>query len=128
MKKQGKDFFNVQLLRNEVCKPQKFQAILESAIKGDLTGALSSILENILMKNNIRSCYTCKIGEIGDYEIREAYDRLQNNGVLKPEHQKVAEKGLVHALYFSQYFKVDWIKIILSRMDDMQLWLEDGPV
>lgn len=125
-KKQGKEVLNVQLVRNDVCKPYKFQVVSESVVKGDPTGALSSILLKVLMINDVCSCYMCKIGEIGDYELREAYDKLGNNGVLKDEHQKVIERGLVCALDFLRNFKVQWIKIVLSRIHDMKIWLEGG--
>lgn len=100
MKKQGMEFFNAQLVRNKVCKPQTFREISETAIKGDLFGALSSILENVLIMNDIRSCYMCKVREIRDYKIREVYDKLCDNGVLKLKYKLVAEQGLVHALDF----------------------------
>ena len=114
VKKQGKEVSNVQLVRNEVCKPRVFKAISKSAIKGDLNGALFMILENVLIMNDTRSCYMCKIGEIGDYEIKEAYDKLCDNRVLKLEHRVVVDQGLVHALDFLQNFKVEWIKIVLG--------------
>ena len=46
------------------------------------------------MVQDVRKCYNCKIGAIGDIEIREAYDRLCVNGVLKDEFKIVERKGL----------------------------------
>ena len=58
-------------------------------------------------------------------EIREAYDRLCKNGVIKEEEFKIVErKGLTHALDFPSIFKIEWIKIVLSQIDDGSLWLE----
>ena len=61
-------------------------------------------------------------------EIREAYDRLCENGVLKEEYQIIERKGLTHALEFPIVFKIEWIRIVLSRIHDGILWLEDGPI
>ena len=56
------------------------------------------------------------------------YDKLCENGVLKEEFQIVERKGLTHALDFPTIFKVKWIRIVLSRIHDGCLWLEDGPI
>lgn len=128
VKKKGKEVLNAQIIRNDVCKLHKFQVIPESAVKGDLMGALSLIPPKVLMINDVCTCYMCKIGEIGDYELREAYDKLCDNGVLKAKHQKVSERGLVRALDFPWNFKVEWIKNVLIQIHDMNIWLEDGPV
>ena len=66
----------------------------------------------------------CKIGEVGDLELTSAYEKLCVDGRLKDEHKHVAEKGLTHALDFPRVFKIDWIKIVLSQVHDMKLWLE----
>ena len=51
-----------------------------------------------------------------------------DNGALKEKNILVAKKGLTHALAFPKVFKVEWIKIVLSRIHDMKLWLEKGPI
>ena len=61
-------------------------------------------------------------------EIREAYDRLCENGVLKDEYKIVETKGLTCALDFPTIFKTKWIRISLRKIHDGSLWLEDGPV
>lgn len=55
----------------------------------------------------------CNIGEIGDFEIREAYAKLCENGVLKKEYKIVKEKDLTRDLELPNVFKIEWIKIIL---------------
>ena len=61
-------------------------------------------------------------------EIRDAYDRLCENGVLKEEYQIAKKRGLTRALEFPTIFKTEWIRIVLSRIHDGSLWLEDGLV
>lgn len=61
-------------------------------------------------------------------EMREAYERLCEKGVLKEEYQIIEKKGLTHALEFPTIFKIEWIRIVLSKIHDGSLWLEDGLV
>ena len=61
-------------------------------------------------------------------EIREAYDKLCVDRVLKDEYKIVETKGLTRALEFLTVFKIEWIRLVLSRTHDGSLWLEDGPI
>lgn len=63
----------------------------------------------------------CKIGEVGDYEIRAVYQKLCDEGILKDEFKIIKRKGLTDALDFPRNFKE-----ILRRINDMELWLENG--
>ena len=47
----------------------------------------------------------CKIGEIGDFEIKEAYGRLFDNGVLNKEYKIIEQKKLTRVVDFWQVFK-----------------------
>lgn len=49
-------------------------------------------LEDNLFTNSVISYYMCKIGEVRDYEIKEAYEKLCNEGILKDEF-KVVERN-----------------------------------
>ena len=122
-----KDPFEVQLVSNEVKQPN-FWPIPEVAYKNDPAGAISTIPPKVVMVQDVRRCYNYKIGAIGDMKIRDAYDRLCENGVLKDEYKIVETKGLTHALEFPTVFKTEWIRLVLSRIHDGSLWLEDGLV
>lgn len=122
-----KYLFEVQLVLDEVKQPN-FRPILEVAYKIDPVGALSIISPKFVMVENVRRCYNYKIGAIRDIEIREAYEKLCKYGVLKEEFQIIEKKGLTHALDFLTVFKTEWIRIMLSRIHDGSLWLEDGLV
>ena len=52
------------------------------------------------MVQDVRRCYNCKIGAIGDMEIREAYEKLYVDGVLKDEYKIAKRKGLIRVLSF----------------------------
>ena len=123
----GKTMFEVQIVRNEV-KQLEFKAILEVAYKNDPAGALSMILVKVVMIQDVHKCYNCKVGSIGDMELGDAHDKLCDNGVLKEEFSIVEKKGLTRALDFSTTFKMEWIKIVLSRIHDGYIWLEGGKV
>ena len=47
---------------------------------------------------------------------------------MKDEYQIVKKKGLTHALDIPKVFKAEWIKIVLSQIQDGCIWLESGPV
>ena len=80
------------------------------------------------MIKDVRDCYTCNIGEVGDYKLREEYAKLCDDGVLKDELKIAQTKKLTCALNFSQNFKNEWIRIVLSHIHDGKLWLENGPI
>ena len=98
------------------------------AYKDDPTRFLSMIPPKVVMIQDVRKFYNCKIVSIGDLELREAYDRLCENGNLKDEYKIIEHKGLTHALDTRTVFKTEWIKIILSFIHDGSIWLEGGPV
>ena len=114
-------------MSNEVKQPN-FSPILEVAYTNDPTGALSIIPPKVVMVQDVRRCYNCKVGAIGDMEIKEAYDRLCENRVLKDDYKIVEMTGLTHSLDFPIIFKIEWIRIVLNRIHDGSLWLEDGIV
>lgn len=123
----GEDYFKVQLINNEVKQPI-FKAIPKVAYKNDPTSALSIILPKVIMIQDMRKCYNCKVEGVGYMEIRQSYDRLCKNGVLKEEFNIVERKGLTHALDFPTTFKTEWIKSMLSRIHNKCIFLEGGPI
>ena len=125
MKEKGT--FEVQLVRNEV-KQQDFKAIPKFSYKNNLAGVLSMISPKVIMVQYVRKFYNGKFGAIGDMEIRQAYEKLCENRVLKEEFKIVERKGLTRALDFPTVFKTEWIKIVLSIIHDGCMWLEGGPI
>lgn len=97
-------------------------------MKGDSSSASSSIPPRVIMIHDVRSCYIGKIGEIDDFELRNAYYKLCENKRLKEKHKIFFEKGLTHALNFLMVFKVEWLTIILSWVNEIKFELEDGKV
>ena len=60
-----KETFEVQLISNEVKQPY-FKVIPKVAYKNDPAGALSMIPPKVIMIQDVRKCYNCKVGGIGD--------------------------------------------------------------
>ena len=56
-----KESHEIQLVRNEVKQPE-FRPIPEVAYKNDLAGVLSMIPDKVVMVQDIRKWYNCKIG------------------------------------------------------------------
>ena len=94
------------MISNGVCEAPKLKAIPKISYKRDLVGVLSSIPLKVLMMNNVRNCHMCNIREIGDLEIREAFGKLCENGVLKNEFKIIEKKGLTHALAFCKLVRL----------------------
>ena len=84
--KEGKEVFNVQLIRNEIKQP-KFRAILDITYKQYPSGVLSMIPLQVFMIQDVRCCYTGNMGRIGDIDIRETYGKLCENRALKDEFE-----------------------------------------
>ena len=61
-------------------------------------------------------------------ELRDAYKKLCDNGVLKDEYKIVEKKGLTRALDFLQLFQIEWIMIMVSQIHDNRLWFENRPI
>ena len=100
--KEGKKVLNIQLISNEIRKPN-FRAI---AYKQDSSSTLLNIPPQVLMIQEVRCFYRCKVGRIGDMEIKVTYGKLFENKVLKEEFKIVERKGLTYALDFPNIFKI----------------------
>ena len=94
-------------------------------MKGDSSVALSSTPPRFIMIHDVRSCYMCKICEAAYFELRATYDKLCENEKLKEYNKIVVEKGLTHALNFPRNYKIEWIKVVLRKIHDMKLLLEN---
>ena len=58
-----------------------------------------------MMINDVHDFYMCKIGEEGDFELREAYEKLCEYGALKDKYKILETKRLTHTLAFLENFK-----------------------
>ena len=77
----GKDSYELQLVSNEVKQPN-FKSIPRVTYKNDPVGALLVILDKVVMVQDMRKCYNCKIGAIGDLNIFNSFDKLCDKGIL----------------------------------------------
>ena len=104
----GKKGHEVQLVSNKV-KQLEFKPILKVTYKNDPAGALSIIPDKVVMVQDVRKCYNCKVGAIGDLEIFNAFEKLCDNGKLKDKFSIVEKKSLTKALVFPIVFKIEQI-------------------
>lgn len=105
---------SAQIISNGQRPPPNFRNIVNIETHIDNVGVVSSITPRFLTMKDIRSCYKCNIGEIRDFEVREAYEKLCVNGILKEKFKIIVDKGLTCALGFPNIFKVEWINIVLN--------------
>ena len=87
---------------------------------------LSSISPKVIMIHDLQSWYMFKIGEVSDCKIRESYEKLCDEWVLKEEFKNFEMKGLTYALEFRRNFKTKEIMVVLRRIHDMKFWLHNG--
>ena len=84
----------------------------------------SQILPKVFLINDIHSHFKCVIQDIGTLEMDECLKELCIDGILKPEHQHLKAKGLTHLPHMPYDFQVKWIRFILNRVHNSQLWFE----
>lgn len=125
-KSQGAEVSSIQFVRSDTCPQPKFHDFSEIAMKGDSMGVISLIPPKVIMIHYVWSLYMCKVGEAGDYEICEAYEKLCEEGILKEELKFIERKGFTHALEFPINFKIKWIKFVLRRIHNMKFWMHNG--
>lgn len=78
----------VNLIVFATCNEPRYKLHPEVASKIDLVGAFSSIPPRVLLVKDVRSYIQCKIGEIGDFDMYAAYQKLcREDGILKPEYK-----------------------------------------
>ena len=90
----------------------------------DPSEAQSQIPPKVFLVNDIHTHFKCAIQEIGTLEMDDSLGQLCIDGTLKLEHQHLEVKGLTHIPHMPQEFQIKWIRFILSRMHNRQLWLE----
>lgn len=83
MKKSKVD--TMKFIRDDTCDEPKYKIHLETTTQKNKVGALSTVPPRVLLVSDIRLFYHCKIMEIGDYELREYYEELSNDGNIKVE-------------------------------------------
>lgn len=88
------------------------------------TGAQSQIPPKVLLINDIRTHFKCSIQEIKNLEMDSALGEMSVDGSLKLEFKHLETKGLTHISHMPKNFQTKWIRYILSRVHNGQLWLE----
>lgn len=82
----------MQIIRNDQSPPPNFRNLVNIDKIVDDMEVLSSIPPIVLTVQDLKLCYQFKVGEIGDFEIRETYEKLCMNGHLKDEFNIIAKK------------------------------------
>ena len=77
-------------------KAPNFKLVPEIVKTLDPNGAQSQIPPKVLLINDIRTHFKCAIQEIGTLEMDNALGELCVNGVLKPKHKHLEDKGLTY--------------------------------
>ena len=114
----------INLISNSTYVEPKYKLQLEIALQPDDSRAFSRFPPRVSLVEDERSYIHCKISKLGDLDLDKAYKELcDDGGKLKEEHKHLEVKGLTNALHFLKVFKIEWIKIVLSRVHNNALWL-----
>ena len=105
-------------------KAPNFKLVAVIAELLDPNGAQLQIPPKVLLINDIRTHFKCVVQEIGTLEMDSALGEMCVDGTLKLEHKYLEVKGLTHIPHLPRNFQVKWIRYILSRVHNGQLWLE----
>ena len=84
------------LVRRVEWKEPNFKLVPTIAKTLDPSGAQSQILPKVLLINDIRTHFKCSIQEIGTLEMDVSLGELCVNGVIKPKHRYLEDKGFTH--------------------------------
>ena len=103
-------------------KAPNFKLVPTIAESLNSLGAQSKIPPKVILINNIRTHFKCTIQEIGTLEMENALAEMSVYGTLKPEFKHLETKGLTHIPNLPRNFQVKWIRYILSRFHNGQLW------
>ena len=99
------------------------------SLLNNLIGAFSKVPDNVLNVEDMCSCIHYKIESIGDFEIHRELEKMCNNDLtLKPEYASLDGLNLVKYMFYTEFDNHEWTRIILSRVHDDLLWLEDAQV
>ena len=112
------------LMKGVEWKAPKFKLVPAISESLDPHGAQSQIPPKVLLINDIRAHFKCTIQEIGTLDMDNALGQLCVDGALKPEHKHLERKGLTHIPHLPRNFQVKWVRYVLSRVHNGQLWLE----
>ena len=112
------------LVRGVEWKMPNFKLVPAIAKSLNTDGAQSRIPPKVLLINDIRSHFKCLIQEHGNLEIDNALGEMSVDGTLKPEHKHLETKGLTHISHLPRKFQTKWVRYVLSRVHNGQLWLE----
>lgn len=89
--------------------------------------AFSLILNRVLLVEDVRFFTKCRVEELGHVEISDTYDELCTDGKLDNKFEHIKIKGLTEALVYPRVFKPQWVKLVLSRVHDDFMWLQEQP-
>ena len=102
------------MVHGVVCKSPMFKLSPTIAKILDPARVQSQILHKVLLVHDIHSFYHCSIQDLRTLEMNELFDKLCVDGILKPKHKHLEDKGLTHIPHLPRNFQVKWIRYILS--------------
>lgn len=105
----------------------KYSLTPKVASEPDDKTTFSLIPDRVLLVEDVKFFTKCQVEELGHVEIKDTYDELCTDGKLDSKYEHIKIKGLTEALTYPHVFKAQWVKLVLSRVHDDFMWLEEQP-
>ncbi|GLJ36888.1 hypothetical protein SUGI_0745720 [Cryptomeria japonica] len=100
----------------------KYSMTPKIASEPDDKTAFSLIPDRVLLVEDVRFFTKCRVEELGNVEIKNAYDELCTDGKMDNKYEHIKIKGLTKALTYPRVFKPQWVKgLKLNNVTDPEL-------
>ena len=107
----------------------KFKSYPFISLVDDLVRAFLHIQDNVLHVEDIHGYIHCKMERIGDVDIHKDLEKICNNDLtLKPEYARLERLNLIKKMFYTDFENEEWVRIVLSRVHDVLLYLRESIV
>ena len=107
----------------------KLKVVSMKPIEGNPNSTLPITPNNVVYLEDIWSYLTSKLESIGSEYMNKDMELVFNHDMtMKPEFEHLKELDLFKYHFYQELDTNKWTRIILSRIDDRKLWMEDSVV
>ena len=107
----------------------KLKVISVKLVEGNPNLALSITLNNVVCLEDIGSYLNSKFESIGSEYINKDMELIFNDDMtMKPRFEHLKELNLLKYHFYHELDTDEWTQIILSRLHDGKLWMQDSVI
>ena len=99
------------------------------SLGGDPMGAFLQTLDRVLYVEDIHAFIHYKYELIGDNDIYKDMDEVYNNNkTFKQGYEHIGQLTIAQHMFYEEFEKLYWTRIILSRIHDDMFWVKEIPI